>query len=119
MLSLYTKGHIEESVYVKQQSEIKVQEEKLQQSPELVDWMSVIERYLDLGKESVSILLGVCFVIDYFETIFANKITKNLNDDKKLNNYLFEASLPCLYKFLYGFVYLYDSNKNFEYSDNV
>ena len=32
---------------------------------------------------------------------------------------MFKATLPCLYKFFFGFVYLYDSNKNFDYSENV
>ncbi len=56
LLNLYTKGHIEEAIYLKEQSVIKNQETQLQQSPELIDWLSVIERYLNFGKESLSIL---------------------------------------------------------------
>ncbi len=90
LLDLYTKGHIEESVYVKRQSEIKVQEEGLQQSPELVDWMSVIERYLDLGKESVSI-----FESGHFDAKkeFLDEISSNLIwDEENLN--VFNDNLP-------------------------
>ena len=83
LLHLYTKGHIEELVYVKKQSEIKDQEEGLQLPSEFMDWVSAIERCLDLGKQSVSI-----FESGHYDAKkeFLDEISSNLIwDEQNLN----------------------------------
>ena len=50
------------------------------------------------------------FLIEQFLKFFNPKETIDL-DKEKLMTYLFEYTIPCLYKYIYSFVYLKDENK--------
>lgn len=54
------------------------------------------------------------FLFTYFERAFNSEKLNQLNNEE-LEAYMFEVSLPCLYKFIYAFVYLNDDNKVFDF----
>lgn len=55
LLSIYAKGHLEEDSYVKEAQKVDMDIQQLEKRTETNDWVSVIERYLDFGKECVAI----------------------------------------------------------------
>tara|TARA_R110000850_G_scaffold254614_1_gene380257 strand:- start:139654 stop:141408 length:1755 start_codon:yes stop_codon:yes gene_type:complete len=55
LLSVYSKGHLEEDSYVTETKKIDTRINDLHVNTESADWVSVIEQYLNLGKECVYI----------------------------------------------------------------
>lgn len=84
---------------------------------------NVIVDRLEINKSQYFILMEKAFSITdketlflftYFERAFNSEKLSQLNNEE-LETYMFEVALPCLYKFIYAFVYLNDDNKVFDF----
>lgn len=85
LLSVFSKGHLDEESYIAETKKIDAEIAILQSSEESLDWVSVIEHYLKLGTECVTIFENGSF--DDKRALLEELSSNLIWNEKNLNVY--------------------------------
>lgn len=94
LLSVFSKGHLDEVTYVNETEKLALEIEQLQNNSETNDWVTVIERYLEFGKECVGIFENGSFedkralLEELSSNLIWNEENINVSNDIWLNGFV-------------------------------
>ena len=94
LLSIFSKGHLNEETYISETKKIDTEIEHLQSSEESQDWVAVIEHYLKLGMECVAIFENGSFddkralLEELSSNLIWNEKNLNVSNDIMLKHFI-------------------------------